>query len=157
MELLELLAQRFRRHRDHPLLQAERYDAVHGGKHHPRQQGDVEGIAFGQQPNQGLMHQLEGLHDHLQDVFRKRPVVLHPVLEQRPQKVRVHRGELQIGRGQALQLPDRVIGGDGDQPGGQRLDSLTVHGEDQAVEVAKLIIDASDGALGGVGDITNLQ
>jgi len=56
-----------------------------------------------------------------------------------------------------MQLGDRVLGRNGDEAGGQGLHGLAIHGQDQAVEVAKLVIDAADGAAGSLGDIANLQ
>ena len=103
------------------------------------------------------MHQRERIHHHRQDILRKRPVVLHPVLEQRAQQIGVLAGEAEIGVREPVELAQGILGRDGLEPRGQGLNGLPVHGQDQAVEVAELVIDAADGAAGGLGDITNLQ
>lgn len=103
------------------------------------------------------MHQRERVHHHREDIFRKRSVVLHPVLEQRTQQIGVLGGEAEIGVGKPVQLAQRIVGRNRLEPRGQGVNGLPVHGQDQAVEVAELIIDTADGAAGGLGDITNLE
>jgi hypothetical protein len=66
-------------------------------------------------------------------------------------------GEIEIGRGEPMEVADRVLGRHLSQAGRHRLDRLPVHRQDQAVEVAKLVIDAPDGAVGGLRYIPNLQ
>ena len=103
------------------------------------------------------MHQRKRLHHHQQDVFGERPVVLHPVFEQRAQKIGVIGRERQVGLGQSVELADRVFGRNRDQAGGQGPNRLAIYGQDQAVEVSELVIDASDRAIGGLRDIPNFQ
>ncbi len=79
------------------------------------------------------------------------------MLEQRPQQIRLLGREIQIGCGQPVELADRIPRGNRLEPGGQRLDRLPVDRQDQPVEVAELVVDAADRAVGGFGDITNLQ
>ncbi len=79
------------------------------------------------------------------------------MLEQRAQQIGVIGRERQVGLGQAVELADRVFGGNRDQPVGQGPNRLPIDRQDQAVEVAELVIDAPDRAVGGLRDIPNLQ
>ena len=127
------------------------------GEHHPRQQRHLFRIAVGQQPHQRLVHQRERVHHQQQDVLGKRAVVFHSVFEQRPQQVGVLAGEGEVGFGRPMELAERVTFRNCNQPGGQRLHRLPVYRQDQAVEVAELIIDAADRTIGGFGAITNFK
>ena len=77
------------------------------------------GIAVRHQPHQRLVHQREGLHDHGQDVLGEGAVLLHPVLEQRPQQIGVLGREIEIGRGQPVELAERIVLGNRHEAGGQ--------------------------------------
>jgi len=56
-----------------------------------------------------------------------------------------------------MKLPDSIVRRNRRQPGRERLNRLTVHGQDQAIEIPELIIDAANGTIGGLGDIPNLE
>ena len=94
------------------------------------------------QPLQRLVHQVEGIHHHDQDVLGEGAVLLHPVLEQRAQQIGVLGREIEIGRGQPVELADRVVLGNARRAGRSGLNRLPVHRQDHPVEVAELIIDA---------------
>jgi len=72
------------------------------------------------------------------------PILLHAVLEQRPQQIGILTGEFEIAGRQPMQLRARIGVGDSAQLLGEAPNRLTDKGQDQAVEVAKLIIDATD-------------
>ena len=103
------------------------------------------------------MHQREGIHHHLEDVVGIRTVILHPMLEQRAQQIGVLGEEVEIGLGEPIELPHRVFGRNPAEPHRQRLDRLPIDRQDHPVEVAELVIDAADGAAGGLGHVSNLQ
>ncbi|MEY9669880.1 hypothetical protein ABIE80_008588 [Bradyrhizobium diazoefficiens] len=130
---------------------------MHRGEQGARQQRDLHVIRIRQQPHQRRVHQREGVHHHLKDVVRIGAIVLHPMLEQRTQQIRVLRKEFEIGLGKPVELADRILGRNPRKPRCERLNGLPIDGQDHPVEVAELVIDAADRAAGGFGDVTNLQ